>query len=263
MRYSAPGRSLSITIRTEGERMRNDRAVDDGTAIRVTSRARTVALVVGALAAAAYLWLFSSAPWWVLAALKPIPVLTLAYWCWPSVRDARARLVPAALVVSAVGDGLLVHPRLFLPGVAVFLAAHLLYTAAFLACTRRLRLLRAVPFALWGAAGLALLVPVLGALVWPVAVYVLALCVMMWRAAACVASAGGPRRAEWWALAGAVLFGMSDTLLALHRFLTPWPDAPYVYMILYWAGQAGIARSVRPAGIPAGFLYHHAGPPAA
>ena len=104
----------------------------------------------------------------------------------------------------------------------------------------------------------------LGALVGPVAVYVLAICVMMWRAAAGVGSTGAPTREEWWALAGAVWFGMSDTLLALHRFLTPWPDAPYVYMVLYWAGQAALARSVRPAaGISAAIRYHHAGPPAA
>jgi uncharacterized membrane protein YhhN len=121
-----------------------------------------------------------------------------------------------------------------------------------------------VPFLLWGAAGFALLAPVLGALVWPVLVYVLAICVMMWRAAARVGATGARRREEWFALCGAVAFGASDTLLALSRFLTPWPDAPYIVMLLYWAGQAGIARSARPAaGIPAGFLYHHAGPPAA
>ena len=230
----------------------------------MTSPRRRLALVAGALAAAAYLWLLSSAPSWVLASLKPVPVLALACWSWPTSRNARARLVPTGLVVSAVGDGLLVYPRLFAPGLAVFLAAHLLYTAAFLGCTKRLRVLRAVPFALWGAAGFAILAPVLGALVWPVAVYVLAICVMMWRAAACVGSAGKPTREEGWALAGAVWFGMSDTLLALHRFLTPWPDAPYLYMVLYWAGQAALARSARPAGgISAAIRYHHAGPPAA
>jgi alkenylglycerophosphocholine/alkenylglycerophosphoethanolamine hydrolase len=222
-----------------------------------------VVLAMGAVAALAYLAVFPTAPLWVCALVKPLPVLSLAIWCGRGTGRARAWLT-AGLVASAFGDLLLVFPRLFVPGMAVFLAAHLLYTAAFLACTRRLRVLRAVPFALWGAAGFALLAPLLGALVWPVAVYVLAICLMMWRAAACVGSAGRPTREEWWALAGAVAFGMSDTLLSLHRFLTPWPDAPYVYMILYWAGQTGLARSVRPAtGVSDGFGYHHAGSPAA
>ena len=60
------------------------------------------------------------------------------------------------------------------------------------------------------------------------------------------------------------MFGMSDTLLALHRFLTPWPDAPYVYMVLYWAGQVGLARSAGAVtGPTVNILDRHAAPPAA
>jgi uncharacterized membrane protein YhhN len=218
---------------------------------------------MGALAAAAYLCLLHVAPWEVLASLKPIPVLTLAYWSWPDARAARALLIPAGLIVSAGGDFLLAA-GLFLPGVAVFLVAHLLYAAAFLSRTRRPALLRAIPFLAWGAAVYVPIAPVLGGLVVPVAVYVIAICVMMWRAAAAVGSTHERRREEWWGLGGALLFGASDTLLALHRFVTPWPDAPYVFMTLYWAGQAGLARSARgTSGIPARFRYHHAGPPAA
>jgi alkenylglycerophosphocholine hydrolase len=229
----------------------------------MTSRHRAWLLALGALAALAYLALMASAPVALRACLKPVPVLCLAAWCGPGRGRASTRLVRAGLVVSAVGDVLLELPRLFVPGVAVFLTAHLCYTAAFVVEERRWRVLRAVPFLLWGGAAFALLGPVLGALMFPVLVYVLAICVMMWRAAARVGGAGTTRREAWFALAGAVAFGASDTLLACARFLTPWPDAPYLVMLLYWAGQAGIARSVRPAGIPAGFLYHHAGPPAA
>ena len=228
----------------------------------MTSRTRAVVLAAAAAAALAYLFLLASAPGWLLATLKPVPVLALAAWCWPA-DGGRDRLVPAALVVSAVGDVLLAVDR-FLAGVAVFLLAHLLYTAAFLLRTRRPRPLRALPFLAWGAAVYVPIAPVLGGLVVPVAVYVIAICVMMWRAAAAVGRTGEPRREDWWALAGAVLFAASDTLLALHRFVTPWPDVPYAVMVLYWAGQAGLARSVRPSpGIPAGFRYHLAGPPAA
>jgi alkenylglycerophosphocholine hydrolase len=229
----------------------------------MTSRHRPWLLALGALAALAYLALMAAAPLALRVFLKPVPVLCLAAWCGPGRGRASLRLVRAGLVVSAVGDVLLELPRLFLPGVAVFLTAHLCYTAAFLVEERRWRVLRALPFLIWGGAAFALLGPVLGALMFPVLVYVLAICVMMWRAAARVGGAGAPRREAWYGLAGAVAFGASDTLLACSRFLTPWPDAPYLVMLLYWAGQAGIARSVRPAGIPAGFLYHHAGPPAA
>jgi uncharacterized membrane protein YhhN len=229
----------------------------------MTSRTGPLALAAGALAALVYLAAPSSAPAWLLAGLKPLPVLALAVWCRAGGGGTTATSIAAGLVVSAVGDVLLALDR-FLAGVAVFLAAHVLYTSAFLAWTRRPRLLRLVGFLAWGAAVYSLIAPVLGALLVPVGAYVLAACVMMWRAAATLGASGGVRREEWWALAGAVLFGASDTLLALHRFLTPWPDAPFLVMLLYWAGQAGIARSARrAAGNSAVFQYHHAGPPAA
>lgn len=230
----------------------------------MTSRRSALLLGLGAAAGLAYLALMDTAPLALRALLKPLPVLALWAWCGPGAEGRGARWLRAGLLVSAAGDVLLVFPGLFLPGLAVFLCAHLLYTAGFLAATRRRRLLRALPFVLWTAGALAFLVPVLGRLVGPVAGYVLAICVMMWRAAATVGRDGPARPEEWWALGGAVLFGLSDTLLALHRFMTPWPDAPYLVMLLYWAGQAGLARSVRPsAGNSAAFRYHHAGPPAA
>ena len=63
---------------------------------------------------------------------------------------------------------------------------------------------------------------------------------MMWRAAARVRPG---ERAGWMALAGALSFGLSDTLLALHRFRAPVPGAWYLVILTYWAGQLGIAAS--------------------
>ena len=219
-------------------------------------------LAGGAAAAVAYLALLETGPQALLVALKPLPVIALAAWAWPGTpRDAR--FVPLGLLVSAAGDVLLALDA-FLAGVAVFLAAHLLYIRAFLGLTRRPRPLRALPFLVWGGGTFALLAPVLGRNLWPVAVYVIAIVAMMWRAAALIGGEGIAAREAWWALGGALLFGASDTLLALHRFYNPWPDAPLLVMTLYWAGQAALARAVRPpSGISAAFLYHHAGPPAA
>jgi uncharacterized membrane protein YhhN len=219
-------------------------------------------LAGGAAAAVAYLTLLGTAPPALLAALKPLPVIALAAWAWPGTpREARG--VTLGLMVCSAGDVLLALDA-FLAGVAVFLAAHLLYIRAFLGLTRQPRPLRALPFLVWGGGMFALLAPVLGRNLWPVAVYVIAIVAMMWRAAALVGAETLAPRQAWWALSGALLFGASDTLLALHRFYNPWPDAPLLVMALYWAGQAALARAVRPAsGISAAFLYHHAGPPAA
>ncbi|HET6896715.1 MAG TPA: lysoplasmalogenase family protein [Vicinamibacteria bacterium] len=45
---------------------------------------------------------------------------------------------------------------------------------------------------------------------------------------------------------GAVLFGLSDTLIAIGRFRASLPGGALLAIILlYWAGQAGIAASAR------------------
>jgi uncharacterized membrane protein YhhN len=63
---------------------------------------------------------------------------------------------------------------------------------------------------------------------------------MMWRAAA----RWGDHPGATAALLGAILFGLSDTLIAIDRFRAPIPGAPaFAIIVLYWAGQAGIAAS--------------------
>jgi len=72
---------------------------------------------------------------------------------------------------------------------------------------------------------------------------------MVWRAAARVGQCGAPRPGEWAALAGAILFALSDTLIALDRFHTRIPGASFAIILLYWAGQAGIAMSAATGGL--------------
>jgi hypothetical protein len=68
---------------------------------------------------------------------------------------------------------------------------------------------------------------------------------MMWRAWARVGrSPRGPRSALW-AAAGALLFGASDTLIAFDRFHAAIPLVEWPIILLYWAGQLGVARSAR------------------
>jgi uncharacterized membrane protein YhhN len=127
----------------------------------------------------------------------------------------------------------------FLGGLGLFLAAHLLYIGAFIGDARRARPLLAVPFAAYAAAMHRFLAPGLGALALPVAAYALVIAAMMWRAAARVRAG---ERAGWIALLGALCFGLSDTLLALHRFHAPIAF-PSAIILTYWAGQLGIAAS--------------------
>jgi len=77
-----------------------------------------------------------------------------------------------------------------------------------------------------------------------VAIYVGVIGTMIWRAAARAGHAGRPTRAEWIGLAGAIAFALSDTLIAFDRFRASIPGVRWPIMLLYWAGQSGIAASV-------------------
>lgn len=178
---------------------------------------------------------------------KPVPVLCMLLWVRSGARDRYAHFIAAGLALSILGDVLLEFPRLFVAGLAAFLCAHISYIMAFLVQTRRLAMLRAVPFVIGLGLVYSVLRPGLGDMTAPVTLYVIAIGVMMWRAAARVGATGRPSREEWWALLGAVLFGMSDTLIGLDRFHAKIPGVGYPIILVYWAGQLGISQRRRGA----------------
>jgi uncharacterized membrane protein YhhN len=177
---------------------------------------------------------------------KPVPALALAALVLSGRRDGYCAALAGGLFLSALGDLLLEVPGRFVAGLATFLCAHIAYTAAFLSDERRLRAQRAIPFAIWLLAAFWWVRPGLGDMAIPVVVYMCAIGTMLWRAAA----RWGERPGAAAAIVGAILFGLSDTLIAIDRFRAPIPGAPYAIILLYWAGQAGIAASALPAVDP-------------
>jgi alkenylglycerophosphocholine/alkenylglycerophosphoethanolamine hydrolase len=202
-------------------------------------------LLAGLLAAAVYFAaLLAGSP--VLCLLtKPVPALLLAAWMLPEASRV-ARLVTIGLLLSALGDLLLeISPDLFIAGLGAFLVAHLAYVGAFLEQTRQPAMRFALPVACFGAVSFLWLLPKLGAMTWPVLAYVVVICTMMWRAWAQVADTRLARRGAWCAALGATSFGISDTLVAWNRFVAPVLALKLLLMLLYWAGQWGIAASAR------------------
>ncbi len=175
---------------------------------------------------------------------KPVPALALAALTLEPPQDRYRRCLAAGLLLSALGDVLLeLAPGLFVFGLAAFLLAHLAYIAAFLTDTRRLCVVRGLPVVVLGAAMYLFLLPGLARLAVPVGLYVVAVGAMVWRAAARLGATARGGSAERAGLLGALLFGGSDSLLALDRFHAALPGASYAIMLLYWAGQLGIALS--------------------
>ena len=205
--------------------------------------ARRLAIVGGA-AALAYVAGLALDLAWVRVVAKPIPALALAAFCL-AFPDRYPRLLGGGLVLSALGDLLLEGEGFFLAGLVAFLAAHVAYAAAFWSEAPGLGPYRAAPCFAYGTAAFAFLRPGLGEMAVPVAVYMTAICTMLWRSAVRVGASPRGTGSERAALLGALLFAASDTLIALDRFHAPIAGVRYPIILLYWAGQTGIALSAR------------------
>ncbi len=153
------------------------------------------------------------------------------------------RLVLIGLGFSLAGDVFLMLPaRAFAAGLASFLVAHVLYIGAFTtAAAAELAPVAGAPFAVAAGIVLRALWPHLGGLRIPVVIYVLAIALMGWRAGAQWTALGSTAAAL--ALIGAVLFTLSDAVLALNRFRAPIAGAQAVVLSSYWAAQWAIALS--------------------
>ena len=147
-----------------------------------------------------------------------------------------AVLLVIALVFSTLGDIALLGDGsgMFIAGLSAFLLAHLAYIAIFVGSggTRRPRWW-SVAFVGWFAVLMIILVPHLGALLVPVVGYGVVIAVM-----AITATRWSPL-----VIVGATLFLLSDSVLAVNRFVPEvvlW-EPGLVIMLTYIAGQALIA----------------------
>ncbi len=179
----------------------------------------------------------------LVAATKPLlmPALLIALVLGLPVRRTSLLLWGSlALVFSWLGDVLLQNPGDigFLIGMGAFGLAHLAYIALYLGPlrTRRVPWWGMVLAALWWVALVALLLPNLGALLVPVAIYGLVL-------GAAAATALGTTRLI---AVGAAVFLVSDTLLGLDRFLPgfSFDGVDLLIMLTYCLGQGLIIAGV-------------------
>lgn len=200
-------------------------------------------IVCAALAACLYLVGLVLDLFWLKLLAKPWPVVALAIAVWRQAGPGAGRSIAWGLLAGAVGDICLALPHAFLPGMIAFAIGHGLYVAAFWQWNRTPALVLLTPVSAYAATGLWLMLPGAGALALPLVIYVMVIAAMIWRAAACALEARENLLLRWGPLAGAVLFGFSDTLIGIHRFAQPLPGAAFAIILTYWAAQALFAAS--------------------
>ena len=175
-------------------------------------------------------------------ALKGLSVAPLAVMAWRSALPKRdALFLGLALALGSLGDVLLDwSPDLFPAGLGAFLVGHFLYIGLF--WRNRPKPARMVPLDMMIVFALALfatfmslwLLPSTGSLAPAVAMYVGALTGM-------VVSAVALQLPERWVMLGALLFLLSDTILAVSKFKGAVPGRDLIVWPTYYFGQLLIA----------------------
>ncbi|MBU2863090.1 lysoplasmalogenase [Reinekea forsetii] len=189
-----------------------------------------------------YHWLFLATSFFYLALLpfdplpvtwllKMLPIAVLFFAVFKGFPFSGRILLLLALFFSACGDVLLQFD-FFVPGVAAFLVAQLNYGVFFArhwssAHTRWPISTMAIGYMLVMAF---LLTPHLGDLIAPVFAYLVVIGFM----GVLATHSTLPIK---WAVLGAFVFILSDSFIAIDRFLRPLPFSSYLIMITYYAAQ--------------------------
>jgi uncharacterized membrane protein YhhN len=185
---------------------------------------------------------------------KPLLMpLLLAWFLYSRLASEKkySNFIIAALVSSWIGDIFLLFAsrgeQFFIGGLASFLITQLLYSAAF-----RFRLMRKqeklnssmrwvipFPFLLFLTVFFLFLMPYLGTMLLPVAVYGIVITAMGILAAMNFALRSKPYFAI--ILCGAIFFIISDALLAINKFVSEIPGSGFWIMLTYLTAQTFIA----------------------
>ncbi len=178
---------------------------------------------------------------------KPLLMITLLLYFVSSSRTYPAWRYPVilALVFSWAGDVFLIRGDWFVAGLASFLLAHVFYIIAYQktgAAAGKLQPLDILKFAVYGIGLIWLIYPGLGNLKIPVFVYALVLLGMgVWAHK----RRGGTNPASFKLVAaGAILFALSDGLIAVNKFAFTIPAERILVMSIYMTAQYLIVRGL-------------------
>ena len=190
---------------------------------------------------------------WLHYSIKPLLIPALLFLLLKAGGDVQRRsLIVAGLLFSWLGDIFLLfdwyHPGFFMAGLGSFLITHILYIIYFVRNRASARsLLSAKPWlvvlvGLYCAVLYMVLLPDLGTLMLPVLIYAVVIGCML------LASLHAYNKwmipANRYLVTGALLFVVSDSILAINKFSVPIPAGGALVMLSYCAAQYYIVTGV-------------------
>lgn len=174
---------------------------------------------------------------------KIIPIALLLQLALTRTGGRTRAILGLGLVLSAIGDVLLALDDLFVPGLVAFLLAQITYTVLFLTQSRWQtgRLPWAALIVVYALLCTLFIVPEAGDMTVPITAYMIAISLM-------AIAAGFRNDQQFMCVAiGALVFMVSDTLIAVNQFVAPFAYSGIAVMATYYTAQllicVGIVRS--------------------
>lgn len=202
--------------------------------------------ILAIISASLHMWGEYGGPVYLIYIFKPLTmicIITIALLAKNPPSTKYKYAIIAGLIFSMIGDVLLSLPMdVFIFGVVSFTIAQIIYTYAFRSGRDfRFRFITVLPFVIYGITVFLVLQPGLNGMSIPVAVYIVVIMIMAWQAW----DQWDDVRTRWALLAfiGALLFVISDTLLALNKFGEPFAAARALTLTMYFSAQWLISNS--------------------
>lgn len=203
---------------------------------------RKVLLALIVVMVLVYIFLIPEEPVGTKILMKLVPMVLITLYAAANrsiVSPSYKKIVLAGLVISMTADGVIYW---FMAGLATFFVAHLFYIVAFLSIRRKpISLLAATALLLYG----------LFMVVW-IAVpqiesgeFVLGFAIIAYIAVILLMGWAAMRTRLPLVMIGAILFILSDSFLAIDRFVIPLPGRDALVMLTYYAAQVCFADSIR------------------
>lgn len=207
---------------------------------------RFILTILAIISGSLHMWGEYQGPDFLIYIFKPLTmvfiILIAVLAKEPPSRRYKIAIV-AGLIFSMIGDVLLSLPvDAFMIGLISFLIAQMIYTYAFRAGRAlRIKFIAILPFLIYGVIIFVILLPGLNGMAVPVAAYILVIMIMAWQAW----DQWDDVRTRWALLAfiGALLFVISDTLLAVNKFGEPFLAARALTLTTYFSAQWLISNS--------------------